>query len=104
MYAIRSYYVEHAEYKEGSLKLIELLQTMRDKIIIMGGGETATLVVITSYSIHYTKLYEMKRMNRDTILQNRSHELFILTGQIPLCILRKGQSIAFVQLQEKSGT
>ena len=36
--------IEHAEYKEGSLKLIELLQTMRDKIIIMGGGETASLV------------------------------------------------------------
>jgi len=36
--------IEHTEYKEGSLKLIEFLQTTRDKIIIMGGGETASLV------------------------------------------------------------
>lgn len=62
---------------------------------------TAMGFVPPSISVNYGR---MKRMNRDTILQNRSHDLFILTVQIPLCILRKGQSIAFVQQQENSGT
>ena len=50
MYAIRSYYVRAANVKVGDLEL---------RIGIAHGlGEARKMLVITSYSIHYTKLYE----------------------------------------------
>ena len=36
--------IEHDVYKRGSMRFIEILQNMKDKVIIMGGGETASLV------------------------------------------------------------
>ena len=47
MYAIRSYY---AIYRDGELA------RLKDEFLGVGGAVT----VITSYSIHYTKLYELR--------------------------------------------
>ena len=74
MYAIRSYYVgviiPEKEFIEGVRKLCDENQTLLifDEVmtgfrLARGGaqeilGITPDLTVITSYSIHYTKLYE----------------------------------------------
>ena len=36
--------IEHEIYKQGSLTLIKFLQQLNEKTIIMGGGETASLI------------------------------------------------------------
>jgi phosphoglycerate kinase len=36
--------IEHEIYKQGSLKLIDFLQQLNEKTIIIGGGETASLI------------------------------------------------------------
>ncbi len=35
--------IEHEEYKKGSIELVKTLQQMKEKTIIIGGGETASL-------------------------------------------------------------
>ena len=58
MYAIRSYYVRVLR-KEDIIAIIRVLLDLKD-----GKGEIDDidhLGVITSYSIHYTKLYERRR-------------------------------------------
>ena len=63
MYAIRSYYAPlfSAEYcvavRKGDDELLSLIE--RGLASIRSSGEyDAIYIVITSYSIHYTKLYE----------------------------------------------
>jgi phosphoglycerate kinase len=36
--------IEHEDYKKGSLKLLDFLFEQKDKTIIIGGGETASLI------------------------------------------------------------
>ena len=54
MYAIRSYYAMAAA--EGDRKVFQRQPGE------LGGGKGANLDVITSYSIHYTKLYELSML------------------------------------------
>ena len=57
MYAIRSYYGVEEEFviaTGGILTQTAAIKTIRDTI-----EENAIVVVITSYSIHYTKLYDL---------------------------------------------
>ena len=60
MYAIRSYYVDNQE--DGNSKSVEFIKSL-NKILKNTPYELAyrALNVITSYSIHYTKLYDGMR-------------------------------------------
>ena len=44
--------IEHETYKKGSVKLIEYLNGLKDKTVIIGGGETASLVTDKDSSIY----------------------------------------------------
>jgi phosphoglycerate kinase len=41
--------IEHEEYKKGSLELLDFLFQQKDKTIIIGGGETASLIEDKTY-------------------------------------------------------
>ena len=59
MYAIRSYYAAlkaHALLEINLKKIAENYQFLKKQLA--SGCDCAAVVVITSYSIHYTKLYE----------------------------------------------
>ena len=64
MYAIRSYYEicdEHPELEEKTANLFQSISAENaDEILsqVMADANIRELGVITSYSIHYTKLYE----------------------------------------------
>ena len=65
MYAIRSYYVAFA-VKLGPALLLKLRFPWRK--VFAGGMLLSPRLVITSYSIHYTKLYEAARLGRSMSL------------------------------------
>ena len=65
MYAIRSYYAKFEEYDNC---LFFVVKTLRY-------GQENLKVVITSYSIHYTKLY-------DVLTKDRAGANYVLTGEI----------------------
>ena len=58
MYAIRSYYVHKVQNKDTLVSLAEEYNTPVAILKEMNGLRGDSLV-ITSYSIHYTKLYEL---------------------------------------------
>ena len=61
MYAIRSYYADTLVFRLDGLDW----DALRSEIVRLGRESAAAfgaLSVITSYSIHYTKLYEMRVM------------------------------------------
>ena len=70
MYAIRSYYEQDAGQDNGSLKIYgtidirdaNLAFTEQERLteVLVDEGDSVAAGVITSYSIHYTKLYDPK--------------------------------------------
>jgi phosphoglycerate kinase len=66
--------IEHDVYKRGSMQFIEILQNMKDKVIIMGGGETASLVEDKNKNIYVSTgggallEYLEKKLNKSKLL------------------------------------